>query len=141
MRRFPISDTRAPRHGFTLVELLVSLALIVFIMSILSYAFQEATGVFRNMKAPEDMAEKLRAAMVLIRHDVSAYHFAGTDAVSATRTSGRRMVVPLWGVTSASGMAAQAFRYRTRVRNVLEGTGPRWLALVSLDETICWPAR
>jgi prepilin-type N-terminal cleavage/methylation domain-containing protein len=90
MRRFPTPDAR--RHGFTLVEMLVSLALIVFIMSILSYAFQEATGVFRTMKSSGDMAEKLRAAMVLIRRDVSAYHFDGARRLSDASPTGS----PFW---------------------------------------------
>jgi prepilin-type N-terminal cleavage/methylation domain-containing protein len=76
MRRFRHPDGHASRRtGFTLVELLVSLALIVFIMSILSYAFQEATALFRNMKSSGDMAEKLRGATTILRRDLSAYHF------------------------------------------------------------------
>jgi prepilin-type N-terminal cleavage/methylation domain-containing protein len=65
------------RQGFTLVELLVAMALIVFIMSILSAAFVSATQVFRDLKALGDMAEKLRTASNVLRRDLAADHFDG----------------------------------------------------------------
>jgi CHASE3 domain sensor protein len=59
-----------PRRAFTITELLVSLALIIFIMSILSAAFTEGLETFRQMKGAGDMSEKLRAAAVKLRADV-----------------------------------------------------------------------
>src|SRR5258708_6958710 len=50
----------ALRRGFTLVEMLVSMALILFIMAILSEAFVASTKTFRDLKALGDMAAKLR---------------------------------------------------------------------------------
>ena len=70
------------RHGFTLVELLVSMALIIFIMAILSQAFVAATATFRNLKAAGDMAEKLRATTQLLQRDLSADHFEGKKRLS-----------------------------------------------------------
>jgi prepilin-type N-terminal cleavage/methylation domain-containing protein len=70
------------RHGFTLVELLVSMALIIFIMAILSQAFVTATATFRNLKAAGDMAEKLRATTQLLQRDLSADHFEGKKRLS-----------------------------------------------------------
>ena len=72
MRRHPSSarfrgKPRRPRPGFTLVELLVAIALIVFIMVILTEAFSAGTGVFRTLKAQGDLMEKLRAAELLLR--------------------------------------------------------------------------
>lgn len=70
------------RQGFTLVELLVSMALIIFIMAILSQAFQAALGTFRNLKAQGDMAEKLRSTMQILERDLAADHFRGGKRLS-----------------------------------------------------------
>src|SRR5438874_1473614 len=51
---------RQLRGAFTLVELLVAMALILFIVSILSAAFTVATNSFRELKASGDMAGRLR---------------------------------------------------------------------------------
>jgi type II secretory pathway pseudopilin PulG len=63
------------RRAFTLVELLVALALIIFIMTILSAAFAAAGKSFRDLKAAGDLAEQLRSAMTLLRRDLAAPHF------------------------------------------------------------------
>jgi prepilin-type N-terminal cleavage/methylation domain-containing protein len=70
------------RQGFTLVELMVAMALIIFIMSILSYAFVAATTTFRDLKAAGDMAEKLRSATTVLQRDLAADHFAGRVRLS-----------------------------------------------------------
>lgn len=70
------------RHGFTLVELLVSMALIIFLMAIISHAFVAALGTFRNLKAQGDMAEKLRAVTQILQHDLAADHFDGGRKLS-----------------------------------------------------------
>ncbi len=70
------------RQGFTIVELLVSMALILFIMAILSHAFVASTTTFRNLKAAGDMANKLRAATTLLQRDLSADHFEGNKRLS-----------------------------------------------------------
>ncbi|HTU21948.1 MAG TPA: prepilin-type N-terminal cleavage/methylation domain-containing protein [Gemmataceae bacterium] len=70
------------RQGFTLVELLVAMALIIFIMAILSQAFASAMTTFRNLKALGDMAEKLRATTQLLQRDLSADHFEGKKRLS-----------------------------------------------------------
>jgi hypothetical protein len=64
------------------VELLVALALILFIMAILSQAFISATGTFRNLKALGDMMTKLRATTQLLQRDLSADHFNGKKRLS-----------------------------------------------------------
>src|SRR5215469_14594848 len=70
------------RNGFTLVELMVCMALIMFMMAIMSQAFVSATGVFRNLKAAGDMAEKLRATTTLLQRDLAADHFEGKKRLS-----------------------------------------------------------
>jgi prepilin-type N-terminal cleavage/methylation domain-containing protein len=72
------------RSGFTIVELLVSLALILFIMAILSQAFISATGTFRNLKAVGDMMTKLRATTQLLQRDLTADHFNGKQRLSSS---------------------------------------------------------
>jgi prepilin-type N-terminal cleavage/methylation domain-containing protein len=70
------------RQGFTIVELMVAMALIVFIMAILSQAFIQATGTFRNLKASGDMAEKLRSVTGLLQRELAADHFEGKKRLS-----------------------------------------------------------
>jgi prepilin-type N-terminal cleavage/methylation domain-containing protein len=70
------------RQGFTLVELLVSVALIIFIMSILAEAFSSAAETFRHLKAVGDLQEKLRTASSILRRDLSADHFEGKKRLS-----------------------------------------------------------
>jgi type II secretory pathway pseudopilin PulG len=70
------------RHAFTLVELMVSMALIIFMMAILSGAFVAALGVFRNLKAQGDLAEKLRATSQILQNDLASYHFDGSRRLS-----------------------------------------------------------
>jgi type II secretory pathway pseudopilin PulG len=70
------------RKAFTLVELLVSLALIIFIMSILAQAFYSATKAFTDLKSLGDMAERLRAVSTLMRHDLAAQHFSSAHRLS-----------------------------------------------------------
>jgi prepilin-type N-terminal cleavage/methylation domain-containing protein len=72
---------RRARQGFTLVEVLVAMALIVFIMSILSTAFGLASKVFRDLKATGDLAERLRGVTTLMRRDLAAPHFDGNPPV------------------------------------------------------------
>lgn len=64
----------ASRMGFTLTELMVALALIIFIMSILSAAFGAASKAVRDLKAAGDLAERLRGILSLMRRDLAARH-------------------------------------------------------------------
>src|SRR5262245_13989751 len=70
------------RLAFSLVELLVSMALIVFIMTVLSAAFSAASKSVRDLKAAGDNAERLRGAVVLLRRDLKADHFMGQKRLS-----------------------------------------------------------
>ncbi len=62
------------RTGFTLVEVLVAMALSLFIMSILSAAFVAATSAVSDLKAAGDLAERLRGAANVLRRDLEADH-------------------------------------------------------------------
>ena len=72
------------RGGFTLVELLVVMALITLIMSLLSQAFVEGLATVRNLKAIGDMQESLRSAIVPMRYDLVNRHFNGTEKLSSS---------------------------------------------------------
>jgi type II secretory pathway pseudopilin PulG len=65
------------RQAFTLVELLVTIALIIFIMTLLSEAFIIGVKTFRDLKALGDMDERLRAGNAQILTDLQADHFEG----------------------------------------------------------------
>jgi hypothetical protein len=65
-----------------LVELLVAMALIVFIMAILAEAFEAGIGTFRRLKAVSDMNERLRSASSILRRYLAADHFEGKKRLS-----------------------------------------------------------
>jgi hypothetical protein len=71
-----------PRQGFTLVEMMVVVALTMFIMLILSTAFSTALETFRQLKAIGDMQDQLRTATNMLRTDLSADHFEGKRRLS-----------------------------------------------------------
>lgn len=71
------------RQGFTITEMLVSMALILFIMAILSEAFVAGLGVFRDLKAIGDMDQKLRSALTILVRDLAADHFNNNGKLSA----------------------------------------------------------
>lgn len=70
------------RSAFTLVELMVAMALIIFIMYVLAEAFSAGAGAFRTLKAVGDMNERLRGVTTLLRNHLSAPHFDGTKRLS-----------------------------------------------------------
>lgn len=70
------------RSGFTIIEMLVSMSLIILIMSILTGAFQVGLFTFSKLKAIGDMSDKLRAAATQFRADLRCDHFEGATRVS-----------------------------------------------------------
>jgi type II secretory pathway pseudopilin PulG len=70
------------RQGFTIVELLVALALIIFIMLILTEAFSAGMETFRRLKAIGDMQERLRSTALILRRDLQADHFEARRRLS-----------------------------------------------------------
>lgn len=70
------------RRGFTIVELLVAMALIILIMAVLSEAFVSALSAFRSLKGIGDMQERLRNAAVALRKDLALRHLEGDRKLS-----------------------------------------------------------
>lgn len=73
------------RSAFTLVEMLVATALIIFMMYVIASAFEKGLGSFRVLKTQGDMQEKLRSATTAIRLDLTASHFGDGEALSNKR--------------------------------------------------------
>src|SRR5438132_12709355 len=74
-RTWPTRARPSVRGAFTLVEMLVATALVMFIMLILSEAFVAGLNAFRTLKGIGDMEERLRHAAIAIRNDLQADHF------------------------------------------------------------------
>jgi|GEM_PF-2989173 len=70
------------RQAFTLVEMMVSMALVIFIMVLLSQAFVASMQSFRTLKGVGDMEEKLRTAVAIMRTDLAAQHFRPNKKIS-----------------------------------------------------------
>ena len=84
MKPFPIplKINRNSRNAFTLVELMVAMALIILMLSIMSQAFVIATGTMQGLKEVADMQEKIRPAITLLQRDLGANHFEGSKKLS-----------------------------------------------------------
>jgi len=80
--QIPFLLNRNPRNAFTLVELMVAMALIILMLSIMSQAFVIATGVMQGLKEVADMQEKIRPAITLLQRDLGANHFEGSKKLS-----------------------------------------------------------
>jgi len=70
------------RPGFTLIEILVAMALTIFLMVILAQCFVAAMTTFRQLKAVGDMEAGLRTAGSILRRDLAADHFEGKRRLS-----------------------------------------------------------
>ncbi len=73
---------RIIRKGFTLVELLVSMAIIIFMLSIMSQAFVIATTCMSGLKGVGELLDKGRPVLAVLQKDLSAYHFDGYKRLS-----------------------------------------------------------
>lgn len=73
---------RRQRRAFTITEMLVVMALIIFIMYILAQAFGAGATAFRNLKAIGDMNEKLRTTGQLLRRQLECDHFEDKKRLS-----------------------------------------------------------
>ena len=70
------------RPAFTIIELLVALALVLFIMSIISQVFVDSSEAFRSMRAKAELSEKLRFLTQTIRADLRSNHFEANRKLS-----------------------------------------------------------
>jgi type II secretory pathway pseudopilin PulG len=77
-----MQNNRNLRNAFTLVELMVAMALIILMLSIMSQAFVIATGTMQGLKEVADMQEKIRPAITLLQRDLGANHFEGSKKLS-----------------------------------------------------------
>ena len=82
MRIARTMSRRSGRSGFTLVELMVAMALSLFLMTILSEAFAVSMDTFRGLRAIGDMQDSLRTGLRQMRDDLSAAHFEGNRKLS-----------------------------------------------------------
>jgi hypothetical protein len=62
--------------------MMVSMALVIFVMVILSYVFAAGLETFRGLKAIGDMEDRMRSVTTFLRRDLSADHFDGKRRLS-----------------------------------------------------------
>lgn len=100
---------RSKRAGFTLIEMMVAMALTLFVMVILSQAFVLSLETFARMKGIGDMQINLRVATTLLRDDLGQDHFEGkrrlSDPLIATAPplAGHFTVLQRSAITAATG--------------------------------------
>lgn len=89
--RLPSFHHRQARAGLTLVEMLIALALSIFIMAIMSEAFVKGLEAFGQFKALSDLEQRLRTFANIIRRDLRAPHFENSKKLSECTFSGKPM--------------------------------------------------
>src|SRR5437879_346455 len=95
---------RTIRHGFTLIEMLVAMALTMFIMVILSQAFVIALETFSGLKAIGDLQQSLRVAQTTLQADLTADHFETGRKLSDSNIASERPREGYFFVRQASAM-------------------------------------
>jgi hypothetical protein len=103
------------RTAFTLVEMLVASALVIFMMYVIATAFESGLNSFRVLKTQGDMQEKLRAVTSTIRMDLTAMHFGDGKTLSSQLLNDQSWQPPKQGYVRISQPAAPG---------VLEGMDP-----------------
>ncbi len=83
--------SKQKRSGFTLVELMISAAITVIIMTILSICFQTSMSAMSAMRAQGDAADQLRAVGEVMKRDIKADHFLPAESAAAVANNGRRL--------------------------------------------------
>lgn len=76
------AQRRPERSGFTLVELLVSIGLTMFIMTIIVEAFTLSMDSFQGFRSVGDITTQVRGTLALLRNDLSQNHFEGNRRAS-----------------------------------------------------------
>lgn len=74
---------RTGRRAFSLIELMVAMALTLFIMVILTQAFMTSLETFSALKAIGELQANLRTASSIVQADLAADHFEGKRRLSS----------------------------------------------------------
>lgn len=105
------------RDGFTLVEMMVSMALVLFTMVLLTQAFATAYETFRTLKSIGDMENRLRTVSLILRKDLTAQHLVGASGPMYISDDG------IFGTSIAPNFPTQGFfRISQANPSTLEGT-------------------
>jgi prepilin-type N-terminal cleavage/methylation domain-containing protein len=90
--RNPKSEIRNLRPGFTLVEMLVAVALVVLMMTLFATIFQIATGAMSTQKGLAENDQRVRLVLNRLRNDLNGIKNDPNDPNRPYRTF--RLVVP-----------------------------------------------
>jgi type II secretory pathway pseudopilin PulG len=86
-----------PRHGLTLVEMLVATALIIFVMTILASVFTAGISALRNLRGVGSLQDQLRTATNVLRRDLAEPHFGReTTSLAGPYLSQQRLDLYDW---------------------------------------------
>ena len=81
MRLFPLTTRSARRRGFTLVELLVAVVVLIVILLAVSKIFQTASQVTAIGQGAEDVMQDITAIERLMRDDIANLSYEGVFAI------------------------------------------------------------
>jgi hypothetical protein len=89
---------RTRRSAFTITEMLVATALILFIMAIISQVFASASKTYTAMRVAGDLQERARTGAAVMRRDLTLEHFGMpfSSGLSGPRVGDQRLDQPGW---------------------------------------------
>ncbi|MBI3862233.1 MAG: type II secretion system protein [Planctomycetia bacterium] len=106
--RTPNSALRTPRSGFTLVEMLIAVGLVVLMMTLFATIFQIATGAMSTQKGLAENDQRVRLVLTRLRNDLN-----GTRNDSSDRNKPYRTFLNLvpWGPDESYSNSVDRYGY------------------------------
>lgn len=132
-----LQSPRPARNAFTLIELLIAMAMIVMMMSVLSEAFIVGLETFRELKGIGDLNERLRGDAIQLREDTRSSHFETSRFIGNTLRTDQpdpKSIAELRNRFRA--ISADAIELDERLREVGYGTRnpiAKWLLMRVLE--------
>ena len=91
-----LSTQYSARGGFTLVEMLIAVGLVVLMMTLFATIFQMATGAMGTQKGNSENDQRVRLVLSLLRSDLNGDKFDKADPTKPKAVRTFRNVIP-WG--------------------------------------------
>jgi type IV pilus assembly protein PilW len=115
--------------GFTLVELMITVAIALFLLSGLVTILQNVRGAYNNQQALAQLQDGQRFAMMVLTDVIQAGGYfpdptAWTPVASLPAAAPYKAGQPFWGTYVAGGQDTIGVRYRTAITPFNDPSGP-----------------
>jgi prepilin-type N-terminal cleavage/methylation domain-containing protein len=121
MKRGPGAPRHAPRQGFTVIELLIAMAIVVSITGLLAQVVEPGRAAFERVPAELDLQQRGRTAIDVITRAVRS---AGADVIATGKLGAFADILPAVSLTGPdqAGQRFTALTVMAPVANGAQGT-------------------